>query len=182
MGDALGSVILVAMIIFGIFFVGFLLFITPLVITNWKLYSKAGQPGWAGIVPVYSSVVMARIGKKAEWMGWVAGISGLMYSVFPRINYTSAPGPAELAAWLAVSILGIVVATLTIILFVGFVPQYRHARGESTALFWVCYFLLPIAAVFMVKNIAYKDALPVDPQSLQQPGQQPLPPPVPPIV
>jgi hypothetical protein len=33
----------------------------------WKTFSKAGQPGWAAIVPIYNLVVMARIAAVPMW-------------------------------------------------------------------------------------------------------------------
>ena len=35
----------------------------------WKTYEKAGQPGWAAIVPIYNLVVLLKIAGKPLW--WV---------------------------------------------------------------------------------------------------------------
>ncbi|MEI6191244.1 MAG: DUF5684 domain-containing protein [bacterium] len=35
----------------------------------WKIFTKAGQPGWASIVPIYNMVVMLSVVKKPTW--WV---------------------------------------------------------------------------------------------------------------
>ena len=35
----------------------------------WKVFTKAGQPGWAAIVPIYNLVVMLQIAGKPVW--WV---------------------------------------------------------------------------------------------------------------
>lgn len=32
-----------------------------LVIANWKIFKKAGEPGWAAIVPFYNSYIFAKI-------------------------------------------------------------------------------------------------------------------------
>jgi hypothetical protein len=56
--------------VFGLWFV--VLALTVGIVTlvaNWKLYMKAGKPGWASIVPVYNMVVMLEITKKPIW--WV---------------------------------------------------------------------------------------------------------------
>lgn len=34
------------------------------VVSLWILFSKAGKPGWASIVPIYSAIVMLNIGGK----------------------------------------------------------------------------------------------------------------------
>lgn len=33
----------------------------------WKVYSKAGQPGWASIVPIYNMVVLLKIVGRPLW-------------------------------------------------------------------------------------------------------------------
>jgi len=35
----------------------------------WKINVKAGKPGWAAIVPIYSFMVLAEIGGKPSWWG-----------------------------------------------------------------------------------------------------------------
>lgn len=35
----------------------------------WKLFTKAGEPGWAAIVPIYNIIVWLRIAGKPAW--WV---------------------------------------------------------------------------------------------------------------
>jgi hypothetical protein len=35
----------------------------------WKVYEKAGQPGWAAIIPIYNLYIMCKIGGKSGW--WV---------------------------------------------------------------------------------------------------------------
>lgn len=33
----------------------------------WKVFTKAGKPGWAAIVPVYNAYIMLKIGGKPGW-------------------------------------------------------------------------------------------------------------------
>lgn len=35
----------------------------------WKIFTKAGQPGWACIVPIYNYIVMAKMAEKPAWWG-----------------------------------------------------------------------------------------------------------------
>ena len=35
----------------------------------WKIFERAGHPGWAAIVPIYNLIIMCRIAKKPGW--WV---------------------------------------------------------------------------------------------------------------
>ncbi len=43
--------------------------IAVLIIGIWKVFTKAGKPGWAAIVPIYSIMVMAEIAGKPNWWG-----------------------------------------------------------------------------------------------------------------
>ena len=48
--------------------------ITTVVITlvilaaTWKLYQKAGQPGWAAIIPIYDTYIMFKLAWGSGWM------------------------------------------------------------------------------------------------------------------
>ena len=33
----------------------------------WRVFTKAGEPGWASIVPIYNTIVMCKIGGKPAW-------------------------------------------------------------------------------------------------------------------
>ena len=38
-----------------------------LIIANWRIYEKAGKPGWASIIPIYSTIVLLDIVGKPVW-------------------------------------------------------------------------------------------------------------------
>jgi hypothetical protein len=44
-----------------------LAFVVLFVSAHWKLFIKAGEPGWASIVPIYNIVVLLRISGKPLW-------------------------------------------------------------------------------------------------------------------
>src|SRR5476651_1177903 len=35
----------------------------------WKVFAKAGQPGWAAIIPIYNFIILLKIGGKPLW--WI---------------------------------------------------------------------------------------------------------------
>lgn len=37
------------------------------IVALWKLFTKAGQPGWASIVPIYNQIVLIDIAGKPIW-------------------------------------------------------------------------------------------------------------------
>lgn len=46
-----------------------LAFIVLMIAALWKVFAKAGEPGWAAIVPIYNLVVMLKIAGKPIW--WI---------------------------------------------------------------------------------------------------------------
>lgn len=43
---------------FGIFFLILIALIVFIIFANWRMFEKAGRPGWAAIVPIYNTVVL----------------------------------------------------------------------------------------------------------------------------
>ncbi len=48
-----------------------LAFAILMIVSVWKVFTKAGQPGWAAIVPFYNLYVMLQIAGKPTW--WIIG-------------------------------------------------------------------------------------------------------------
>jgi hypothetical protein len=44
-------------------------FIILMVAAMWRIFSKAGQPGWASIIPIYNWIVWCKIVGRPAW--WV---------------------------------------------------------------------------------------------------------------
>jgi hypothetical protein len=54
----------------GIGFIGWLFYIAVIVfaiVVQWKIFTKAGQPGWASIIPIYNIIVLLEIVGKPWW-------------------------------------------------------------------------------------------------------------------
>ena len=39
-----------------------------MIVANWKLFTKAGEPGWAAIIPFYSNYVLFKIAFGNGWL------------------------------------------------------------------------------------------------------------------
>jgi hypothetical protein len=52
-----------------IFAITELAIIVLVIVSMWKVYVKAGEPGWAAIIPIYNIIVLLRIAGKPWW--WV---------------------------------------------------------------------------------------------------------------
>ncbi|MEQ9207771.1 MAG: DUF5684 domain-containing protein [Phycisphaerales bacterium] len=57
------------MIGLGIFLILYLAIIVIVLAGFWKMFTKAGQPGWAAIVPIYNAYIMCKIAGRPGW--WV---------------------------------------------------------------------------------------------------------------
>jgi hypothetical protein len=59
LGAALGAIFMIVMLaLTALFFVGF-----------WKVFTKAGQPGWAALIPFYNAYILTKIAGRPGW--WV---------------------------------------------------------------------------------------------------------------
>jgi len=47
----------------------YLAIVLLVIISMWKVYTKAGKPGWASIIPIYNIVVLLEIVGKPIW--WI---------------------------------------------------------------------------------------------------------------
>src|ERR1700761_4491986 len=56
----------------------YLAILVLMIASGWKIYEKAGQPGWAAIVPIYNIIVMLKIVGKPLW--W------LIMFIIPGVN------------------------------------------------------------------------------------------------
>lgn len=59
---------IIAALFGGFFFVVMAIAIVT-IIAQWKIYTKAGQPGWASIIPIYNLIVLLDIVGKPKW--WI---------------------------------------------------------------------------------------------------------------
>ncbi len=53
-----------------------------LIASIWKVFTKAGQPGWASIIPVYNAYILLKIAGRPGW--WL-----LLYFI-PVVNFVIA--------------------------------------------------------------------------------------------
>jgi hypothetical protein len=53
----------------GILVVVYVAIIVLVIAAMWKIFVKAGEPGWAAIIPIYNTIVMLKIIGKPWW--WI---------------------------------------------------------------------------------------------------------------
>ena len=54
---------------FGVFMLVYFAVIILWIVGMWKMFGKAGKPGWAAIIPIYNGIVMLEIAGKPIW--WI---------------------------------------------------------------------------------------------------------------
>lgn len=52
----------------GTYMILILVIAVIMIIANWKVFTKAGKPGWASIIPLYNMYVMFEIAGMNGWM------------------------------------------------------------------------------------------------------------------
>lgn len=63
---------------------GALIFYILYIIANWKIFKKAGEPGWKSIIPIYNVYIMFKIVNMKSWFWYLLCISlcaGIMMTV-----------------------------------------------------------------------------------------------------
>lgn len=60
----------------GAFLIIFLLTIILIfIISFWKIFTKAGRPGWQALIPIYNMIVLAEIAKQPWWYGLIVSLA-----------------------------------------------------------------------------------------------------------
>ena len=64
------------------------------IIAGWKIFVKAGKPGWAIIIPIYNGVVLCQVAGKPGW--WVIlfliPIVNVIFGIIVSVNLAKAFG------------------------------------------------------------------------------------------
>lgn len=77
-GGAFGSIIAIV----GVFAI---LFCILMIIATWKIFKKAGEPGWKSIIPIYNVYIMFKIVNMKSWFWWLLCLS-LICSIIATVN------------------------------------------------------------------------------------------------
>jgi len=89
----------------------------------WVIFDKAGQPGWAAIVPVYNLWVLAEVGDKPGWLGLAA----------------------EFVCWVPY-VGGVISIVLSIIIFIGVAKSFNRGVLFGLGLVFLPIIFFPILA------------------------------------
>jgi hypothetical protein len=129
--------------------------IVLMVVSMWKLFVKAGKPGWGAIVPFYNTYLMVEIAGRPAW--WFAVILlvpvvNIVFAIIVTIDFVKAYGKGT-----GFGVLSLFFPFVTFPIM-AFDKATQYVRSVNTA-------AAPVAA-----------PAPVIPAEQVQPAQQPQPP------
>ena len=138
------------------------------IVSMWKIFKKAGKPGWAALIPIYNTVVMVKVAKAPMWY-LVPILGGIVLGFIPVIG----------------TFIAIAAVVFSFILNVKLAKAFGKSAGFGIGITLLPIIFLPILAFGKAQYIgaASAPATPA-PQMPQAPSQVPpesIPPQVPPV-
>ena len=102
-----------------------LVFYVLIVIAHWKIFTKAGQRGWASIIPILNIFVLVKLVKRPMW-----------WAVLITIGLIVGGAPADAAAIIKIvtGLIAIAAAILLIITFFDLAKAFGHGVGFGLGL------------------------------------------------
>jgi Family of unknown function (DUF5684) len=98
------------------------------IVAVWRLFEKAGRPGWASLIPFYNLVVMLQISGRSGW--WLLGMFVPLLNIFVGIRL-----PFDLAKAFGRGIgfgFGLLFLSMIFAPILAF-GDARYVRGTATA-------------------------------------------------
>jgi hypothetical protein len=130
------------------FWVAYFIFIVLMVISMWKVYEKAGQPGWAAIIPVYNLIALLKIIKRpSKWIWYYAGAI-VVYMVGAAMMMSS-----PVLGGLLLAVGSIALLALSIMDYHRLSLSFGKGAGWTVGLLLLSFIFIPIMA--FRKNIQY---------------------------
>lgn len=80
--------------ILGTYMVAIVVIAVVMIVANWKIFTKAGKPGWASIIPFYNQYVMFEVAGMNGWMFLLllVPIVNIVISIMLYLNLAKAFG------------------------------------------------------------------------------------------
>jgi len=143
---AMMAVIMGSIVCFGAIF---LVIMFVAIIIHWRIYEKAGQQGWAAVVPIYSTLILMDIIHRPRSWAWIILGLGLLTSILNALQ-PSTQGQNHQDPNMIISVLQIV-AGLTSLYFTvrtmrDLARAFGHGRGFTAGLIFLPFIFYPILA------------------------------------
>ena len=137
----LGSVVCLGVLFLVLLFVA--------IVVHWRIYEKASQPGWAAMVPIYSTIVLMDIIRRPRSWAWIilglGVVTGILNALQPGTRSQDHQDPNMIITLLQL------VATLTSLYFTlrtmrDLARAFGHGRGFTAGLIFLPLIFYPILA------------------------------------
>lgn len=128
--------------VLGVSVVFAIVFYVLVVIADWKIFKKAGQPGWKSLIPIYNIYIMYKIVKMSKWF-WITFCAGIIVSIVNSVlnpsNLSLDMLPASSTTWIILlSIVEVGVALFANILYcIRTSKIFGHGGGYALGLFFL---------------------------------------------
>lgn len=111
------------------------------IIAYWKMFTKAGEPGWKSIIPFYNQYVMYKLTWKTSWF-WISLIVAVVYGVFTSLNQNF---PDVMLYAVLLLVFAIIILVISIISYHKISKSYGHGAGYTVGML----FLWPIFVLIL---------------------------------
>ena len=123
-----------ALAILSTYFIGLIIYSILLIIANWKVFTKAGQPGWKTLIPVYNVYIRYKIAWKAS-MFWLLILNGLVVGCLT--TYMSVVGSKSTVLIIILAVLSLLSVLIHIIQYFKTAHAFGHGFGFGLGLFFL---------------------------------------------
>ena len=96
-----------------------------LIIAGWKIFEKAGEPGWKAIIPIYNLYIMYKIVNMQAWFWGMIGLSLLSSIILLTTGYNPDMTPDQMTAYFTNNPLPL--CTMVIVAIIGIVVEIIYA-------------------------------------------------------
>lgn len=157
-----GIFVMVMLAIYGIVMLVALAFGIVSIIAYWKLFEKAGEPGWKAIIPYYNTFKLAQIATGSNLVGWILiGLSAVYLVLTVVMQVAMAFFDSDDSAFMLIMILFYLLAMMFSLGVAG-LSGYTHfmlgkSFGKPTVWNVLMIFFSPflIIAMGFDKNLTY---------------------------
>ncbi len=104
------------------------------IVCVWKLFKKAGEPGWAALIPIYNVIVFMRVAKMSLW--WLLLILGVF---IPFVG-------------------GGFAIVFNVMQAIKLAQAFRKGTGFALGIFFLSFIFIPILAFGKAKHIDTPEA------------------------
>lgn len=147
----LDTAALIALIMGSIFCFGAVLLVLWLVmvIVHWRIYEKAGQQGWAAVIPIYSTFILMDIIRRPRSWAWIilglGVLNAILNALQPSTQGQNHQDPNAIISGLQL-VAGLASLYFTLRTMRDLARAFGHGRGFTAGLIFLPLIFYPILA------------------------------------